>query len=161
MSIAMSTPEERIKKAVEAARQTKAAADAKAQAEQAAREATLKHLWQRAEAIGQKCRARARELADAGRVRVHILLERRRDREDMEPAFLLTIGRPAKGMRGIRAIPQADGQWTIRVFDGDTASHPIADDATFEHAMDEILEPLVTEAAVAVAKGEEPPGEFR
>jgi hypothetical protein len=100
-------------------------------------------------------------MADAGRIRVHILLERRRDREDMEPAFLLNIGRPAKGQRGIRAVPQADGQWHVHVFNGDTETQQFANDATFDKKIDEILEPLVTDAAVAVAKGEEPPGEIR
>ncbi|HEV8354872.1 MAG TPA: hypothetical protein VGR24_11865 [bacterium] len=161
MNVVMSTPEDRIRKAVEAARQLKADADAKVQAEHSAREALLKHLWQRAETLGQKARVRALQMADAGRIRVHILLERRRDREDMEPAFLLNIGRPAKGQRGIRAVPQADGQWHVHVFNGDTETQQFANDATFDKKIDEILEPLVTDAAVAVAKGEEPPGEIR
>ncbi|MGH2405314.1 MAG: hypothetical protein ACRDGN_12775 [bacterium] len=161
MNVVMSTPEDRIRKAVEAARQLKADADAKVQAEQAAREAQLKQLWQRADALGQKARVRARELADAGRIRVHILLERRRDPEDTEPAFLLNIGKPAKGKRGIRAVPLADGQWRVQVFSDGTQTRPFPDDATFQKSIDDIIEPLVTDAAVAVAKGEEPPGEIR
>jgi hypothetical protein len=162
VNVVMSTPEERIRNAVEAARQFKADADAKVHAEQSAREAQVKQLWQRADALGQKARVRAREMADAGRIRVHVLLERRRDREDMEPAFLLNIGRPAKGKRGIRAVPQTDGQWRVILFNGDAEQvYPFPTDASFEQALDDTLEPLVTEAAVAVARGEEAPGEVR
>jgi len=161
VNVVMSTPEDRIKKAVEAARQSKAEIDARLQAEESAREALLKQLWQRAEALGQKARVRALQMAEAGRIRVHILLERRRDREDMEPAFLLNIGRPAKGKRGIRAVPQADGQWRVHVFGNGAEIYPFPNDAAFDKNIDEVLEPLVTEAAVAVAKGEEPPGEIR
>lgn len=155
----MSTPEERIRKAVEQAQREKAEANAKAQQEEAARERTAELVSQRAGALAEKCVTRARELAVASGMVVHIVLEMH-EQEKMDPGFLLRIGRPSKGMRGIRVVPKADG-WEATIHDGGTQSRIFPDDAYFERSLDEILLPLVQAAAVAIAKQEEQPGEER
>lgn len=155
----MSTPEERIRKAVEEKQQEKSITDAKARREEAAREHSLKLLWQRAGTLGEKCKVRARRMADASERLVYVFLEMHKG-EAMDPGFFLSIGRPTRGMRGIRLVPKGDG-WEVTIHDGGTQSRTFQDDAHFEGKLDEILEPLVTAAALAVVNEQELPREER
>jgi len=155
----MSTPGDRIRKAAEEARRRKEQQDAKAREEEATREKLRQDLMRRADQMAHKFLAGAQEMRQQSGYSVHLHLERH-EPQKLDPGFLLTIGKPK---RGIRATLAQDGQWRVGVNSATRGTRETRyhDDSHLEQARDELLELLMTEAAVAVAAEEEAPAEDR
>ena len=155
----MSTPGDRIRKAVEEARRRKEQQDAKAGEEEAKRERLRQDHTRRAGQMAHKFLTGAQEMRQQSGANVHLHLERHGP-EKLDPGFLLTIG---KLRRGIRATLAQDGQWRVGANSATrgTSETRYHDDGHLEQARDELLESLMTEAAVALAAEEEEPAEDR
>lgn len=158
----MSTPGERIRKAAEEAQRQKEQQTAQAQAEEAKRRQTVKELERRAGAMGQEFLNGAREMRQQSGKNVHLFLKPH-DTDKMEAGFFLAVGRPKRGLRGIRAVPMQGGQWKVDIQSvaAGTKSTAYGTDEHLAQSRDEILEPPMTEAAQALGAEEEKPAAER
>src|SRR2546426_8679016 len=154
--MAVNTPGERIRQAAEEAARKRQVQQSRIAAEEDHREKRVSDLANRANRVGSELLTRAREILQEAQRIVYLRLERH-DTTSMSPGFRLIIGKAPRGGRFIRAQIEDSGEWSMSIYSTTIgqSSGRFHDDASFLQDQNRILEPLLKEAAVAAASGEE------